>query len=122
MVYLLLSPNLPVSYSIVPSIISGCSTKYELTGMPSFVYPRCTQSGSMSICRSLFLKNKMSDVTSVPAFSLNAVLGSLIAPINSALCARYLLTLGFALSIVPFVVINAAIPPGLIWSNAFAKK
>ena len=76
----------------------------------------------MSVCLSLFFKNRMSDVTSVPALSLNAVLGSLTAPISSALCARYLLTFGFALSIVPFVVINAATPPGLIWSSAFARK
>ena len=54
----------------------------------------------------------MSDVTSVPAFALKVLLGSLIAPNKSARCAIYLLTLGFSLSSVPFEVINATTPPG----------
>jgi hypothetical protein len=40
---------------------------------------------------SLFLRNKISSTASVPASFLNAVLGSLIAPINSALSAIYFL-------------------------------
>ena len=64
----------------------------------------------------------MSDVTFVPALFLNALFGSLTAPTSSALCAIYFLTFGLALSIVPFVVIKAAIPPGLILSSVFAIK
>ena len=112
-VYLLSCPNILVSYCIVPSIISGCSAKYELTAMPSPVTPRCTQSGSISIFRSLFCKKRMSAVTSVPALSLNAVFGSRIAPTSSALSARYFRIVGLLLSSVPFVVITATIPPGL---------
>ena len=81
--------------------------------MPSSVTPKCTQSGSIAIFRSLFCKNRISAVTSVPALSLNAVFGSLTAPTSSALSARYFLMVGFALSSVPFVVITATIPPGL---------
>ena len=64
----------------------------------------------------------MSDVTSVPAFALKVLLGSLIAPNKSARCAIYLLTLGFSLSSVPFEVINATTPPGLTLSSVLAKK
>ena len=64
----------------------------------------------------------MSDVTSVPAFALNVLLGSLIAPNKFALWAIYFLTLGFSLSSVPLLVINAITPPGLTLSSVFAKK
>jgi len=64
----------------------------------------------------------MSDVTSVPAFALKVLLGNLIAPSKSALCAIYLLTLGFSLSNVPLLVINAITPPGLTLSRVFTKK
>ena len=90
--------------------------------MPSASFPRCTQSGSLSTMRSRFWKNKISEVTSVPAFALNAVFGSLTAPNRSALCARYLLTSGLALSMVPLLVIKATTPPGRTLSNVFAKK
>ena len=43
-------------------------------------------------------------MTSVPAFSLKAVFGSLTAPKSSALCARYFRTSGLFLSIVPLLV------------------
>ena len=45
-----------------------------------------------------------------------------MAPISSALSARYFRIVGLLLSNVPFVVINATMPPGLTWSSAFAKK
>ena len=61
-------------------------------------------------------------MTSVPAFALKVLLGSLIAPNKSALCAKYLLTVGFSLSNVPLLVINATTPPGLILSSVLAKK
>ena len=64
----------------------------------------------------------MSDVTFVPAFLVNVLLGNLIAPSKSALCAIYFLTDGFSLSNVPFDVTNAITPPGLTLSNVFAKK
>ena len=83
-----------------------------MTAMPSSVLPRCTQSGSVTILRSLFCRNMMSLVTSVPALSLKAVLGRRIAPSSSARSARYFLTEGFALSSVPLLVINATMPPG----------
>ena len=90
--------------------------------MPSSFWLKCTQSGSKSTTLSRFLKNKISDVTSVPAFSLNAVFGSLTAPKSSARCARYFLTSGFFLSIVPFEVTKATMPPGLTLSKVFVKK
>ena len=71
---------------------------------------------------SLFWKNKISLVTSVPASALNALFGSLTAPTSSARSARYFRTLLFFLSIVPFVVITATIPPGLTLSMDFATK
>ena len=83
---------------------------------------RYTQSGSISVIESLFCKNIISDVTSVPAASLKVLLGNLIAPNKSALCAKYLLTSVLALSIVPFDVTNAITPPGLTLSKVFAKK
>ncbi|OPZ16311.1 MAG: hypothetical protein BWZ04_03158 [Firmicutes bacterium ADurb.BinA205] len=64
----------------------------------------------------------MSEVTSVPAFALKALFGSLIAPRSSALCARYFLNDGFALSSVPLDVTNATTPPALTLSRLFAKK
>ena len=115
-------PNCPLTISIFPMIISGWSAKYWFMAMPSSFSQRCTQSGSMSITLSRFFKKRMSEVTSVPAFSLKAVLGSLIAPRSSALCARYFLTSGLFLSIVPFDVTNATTPPGLTLSKALAKK
>lgn len=51
-----------------------------------------------------FLQKRMSDVTSVPAFALNAVFGSRIAPNSSARSAMYRRTAGFCLSIVPLEV------------------
>ena len=79
-------------------------------------------SGIMSVIESLFWRNIISEVTVVPALSLNTLLGSLIAPIKSALLATYFLTSSFFLSINPWDVINAIIPPGLTLSMAFAKK
>ena len=71
-----------------------------------------TQSGISFVKLSRFWKNKISALTSVPAFALKAVFGSRIAPSRSARSAKYFRTSGDALSIVPFVVINAATPPG----------
>ena len=113
-------PCAPDTISILPSIISGWSAKYWFITIPSFSV-RCTQSGSISITRSRFFKNRISEVTSVPA-SLNAVFGSLTAPKSSARCARYFRTSGFFLSIVPFEVTKATMPPGLTLSSVFAKK
>ena len=96
--------------------------KYWFIFMPSAFVLRCTHSGSISISLSLFCKNRISDVTSVPAADLNVLFGSLIAPSNSALCAIYFRTAGFSLSIVPLDVIKAMIPPGLTLSKVFAKK
>lgn len=56
------------------------------------------------------------------ALALKAVFGSLIAPIKSALSARYFLTELFSLSRVPLLVTKATTPPGLTLSKAFAKK
>ena len=64
----------------------------------------------------------MSLTTSVPAFALNAVFGRRMAPRRSARSARYFRTSGDALSMVPFVVIKAATPPGRNWSIVFARK
>lgn len=64
----------------------------------------------------------ISDVTSVPAFFEKVLFGNLIAPNKSALCAIYLLTLGFSLSNVPFEVTKAIIPPGLTLSKVFPKE
>ncbi len=114
-------PCAPETISIFPNTISGWSAKYWFITIPSFSV-RYTQSGSMSITRSRFFKNRISEVTSVPAFSLNAVFGSLTAPNSSALCARYFRTSGFFLSIVPFEVTKATMPPGLTLSSVFAKK
>ena len=63
----------------------------------------------------------MSLVTSVLAL-LNDVFGNLIAPINSALSAKYFLKVGLDLSSVPFDVTKATTPPGLTLSRLFAKK
>ena len=64
----------------------------------------------------------MSEVTSVPASPLKVVLGSLIAPRNSALSEIYLLTSSFFLSMVPEEVIKAMMPPSLTLSKVLAKK
>ena len=117
-----LSPYIFARNAIFPSTILGWSAKYELTGMPSSVLSRCTQSGSMEIRRSRFCKNRISIVTSVPAFALKALFGSRIAPRSSARSARYLRTEGLALSSVPFEVRNATTPPGRTLSSARAKK
>jgi len=83
---------------------------------------RYTQSGIISVKFSLFCKKIISDVTFVPAFFVKVLSGNLIAPKRSALCAKYFLTSGLALSIVPFEVINAITPPGLTLSKVLAKK
>ena len=57
-----------------------------------------------------------------PGVVLKGVVGSLTAPNNSALCARYCRTDGFALSSVPFDVMNATTPPGRTLSSVLAKK
>ena len=57
----------------------------------------------MFVKLSRFWKNKISALTSVPAFALKAVFGSRIAPNKSARSAKYFRTSGDALSIVPFV-------------------
>ena len=90
--------------------------------MPSPVTPRCTQSGSISIFRSLFCKKNVRSHLPVPALSLNAVFGSRIAPTSSALSARYFRIVGLLLSSVPFVVITATMPPGLAWIECFCQK
>ena len=76
----------------------------------------------MSIILSRFCKNRISAVTSVPAFFLKVSFGKRIAPTSSARCAMYFLTFEFCLSIVPLDVMNATIPPGLTLSIFFAKK
>ncbi len=115
-------PCAPCTISILPRTISGCPAKYWFIVTPSLFSARYTHSGVISATLSRFLKNSISVVVSVPAFSLNAVTGSLTAPASSALCAKYFLALALCLSIVPFDVINAAIPPGLILSSVFARK
>ena len=116
------NPNLEFLSSISPSIISGCDIKYLLMFMPSAYSSISTHSGKLSVrISSLFCKNIISVVTSVPAF-LKALSGSLIAPPRSALSAKYLLHLLSALSRVPLEVISANIPPGLTLSIFFAKK
>ena len=42
--------------------------------------------------------------------------------VSSALCARYFLTSGLFLSIVPLLVTKATTPPGRTLSRVFAKK
>ena len=79
--------------------------------------PVCTQLGCFSGGVSLFCKNNISVVTSVPAFSKKALLGNRIAPNKSALSDKYFLTLSFSLSNVPLLVINATIPPVFTLSN-----
>ena len=106
-------PNGPDTSFICPRIISGWLTKYLFMDMPFGSTAVSTHSGISSVTESLFWKKRMSDVTSVPAFALNALFGRRIAPSNSALSARYRLTSGEVLSIVPFEVIKAATPPGL---------
>ena len=64
----------------------------------------------------------MSLVTSVPAFALKVLSGSLTAPNSSALWAIYFRTSGLALSIVPFEVMNITTPPVRTLSRALAKK
>ena len=115
-------PYAPDTISIFPIIISGWSAKYWFRAMPSSFSDKCTQSGSISITLSRFFRKRISEVTSVPAFSLKAVFGSLMAPKSSALCARYFLTSGLFLSMVPFDVTNATTPPGLTLSKVLAKK
>ena len=105
-----------------PNTISGLSTKYWLTMKPSALLPRCTHSGSVSMALSRFCRNRMSATTCVPAFCKKALLGSLTAPSNSALCAMYFRTAEFFLSIVPLEVTKAMIPPGRTLSKVLAKK
>ena len=115
-------PKRPLTIFISPSIISGCWTKYEFILIPFSSVSRWTQSGSMSISLSRFCRNRISDTTSVPALPLKVSFGSLIAPRSSALCAIYLRTLEFSLSIVPLLVTRAITPPGRNLSSDFAKK
>ena len=68
---------------------------------------------------SLFCKNIISLVTSVPATPLNVSCGSLIAPKNSHLSPMYFLTLSSFLSSVPKDVIKATTPPGFTLSILF---
>ena len=69
-----------------------------------------------------FFRKMMSDVTSVPAMALNAVLGRRSAPMNSARLAMYFRTEESPLSIVPLVVIYAIMPPGFVRSMDLAMK
>ena len=115
-------PYGPDTSAIVPSTISGWVIKYWFMVIPFLSSPRATHSGSSMEMLSLFWKNRMSALTSVPAFALKALFGRRIAPRSSALSARYFLTSGDALSMVPLVVIRAATPPGRNWSMVFARK
>ena len=116
------NPNLELLSSISPSIISGCDMKYLLMFIPSAYSSISIHSGKLSVrISSLFCKNTISVVTSVPAL-LKALSGSLTAPIRSALSAKYLLHLLSALSSVPLEVIKANIPPVLTLSIFLAKK
>ena len=77
--------------TIVPHICSGCSTKYAFISMPFSSFAVFSHNGSFSgvivIGFSRFCKKIISDVTSVPAFDLKAVFGSLTAPKKSAFLA-----------------------------------
>ena len=64
----------------------------------------------------------MSVVTSVLAFSLNAVFGSRIAPTKSACAANCWRTVSVRLSRVPRDVMNITRPPGRTLANAATKK
>lgn len=83
---------------------------------------RNRESGSTSMGRSRFCKNRISATTPVPALARNALFGRRMAPRRSARCAMYLRTDGFFLSIVPEDVIKATIPPGRTLSSVLAKK
>ena len=94
-------------------------------GMPSVFCSTDSQGlfiSSGTISRSRFFKNRISVVASVPATCLKAVFGRRMAPRSSARCARYLLLLEFALSMVYLDVMTATIPPGRVLSRDFARK
>ena len=115
-------PNGPLISRISPMIISGFSTKYSFIFMPFESTLRCTQEGSTTVSVSLFWRNRISDVTSVPAAFLNVLFGNRTAPRRSARWAIYFRTFGFSLSIVPFEVMKAIMPPGRTLSSVLAKK
>ena len=117
-----LVPNLLDISSIFPSTISGLSTKYLLYVSPLSSVPSFTHSSSSFTSRSLFLRKIISLVTSVPASPLKVLLGSLIAPKNSALSEIYLLISSLFLSIVPLELIKATTPPERTLSKVLAKK
>ena len=73
--------------------------------------------GSVRFCKKI-----MSEVTSVPALALKALLGSLTAPKNSAFSASNRRAVSLRLSSVPFDVINATTPPGFTISSDLEKK
>ena len=102
--------------------MSGWSIKYWFIFSPFSSVFRCTHAGSSVVRVSRFCKNRMSLVTSVPAASLNVLLGRRMAPSRSARCAIYFRTPGFSLSIVPLLVTKAMIPPGRTLSSVRAKK
>ena len=119
------SASLPYIFcqnDILPNTISGCSRKYRFSGTPSAVWPTSTQLGIFSGAWSRFWKNRISAVTSVPALALNALFGRRIAPNKSAFWANISRTLLFPLSIVPFVVTKATMPPGRTLSSVFSIK
>ena len=91
-------------------------------GTPSPVFPTCSHGSSRSAMRSRFCRNRISDVTSVPALWRNVSLGRRTAPINSHRWAMYRRTLPDALSSVPLEVMNAMIPPVRTLSMVLPKK
>ena len=115
-------PKRPETIFILPSTISGLSTKYLFILIPSSVLSSCTQLGSISSTLSRFWRTRISDTTSVPALPLKVSLGSLIATRRSALWAIYLLILLLSLSIVPLEVMSIIMPPVLTLSSDFIKK
>ncbi|OPZ47941.1 MAG: hypothetical protein BWY95_01158 [Bacteroidetes bacterium ADurb.BinA104] len=115
------------SRDICPIIISGLLAKYSLIIMSSPFLPLiCFRPSHFcpfgSAPSSRFCRMIISVVTSVLAFPLKAVFGSLIAPIKSALSEICFLTPVSCLSMVPFDVINITNPPGRTLSNDLAKK
>ena len=78
------APNCLDSIPMRPSIISGWRAKYSLTCTgPSAVSMDVSSvqpSPSDGVSGERFWRNRISVVTSVPAFALNAVLGSRTAP------------------------------------------
>jgi DNA segregation ATPase FtsK/SpoIIIE, S-DNA-T family len=97
------SPYCPDSSPMRPNIISGWRAKYSFTCKgPSTVSTErsSVQLSPGAVSGDRFWRNRISVVTTVPAFALNVVLGSRIAPSRIDPSARWRRTVESCLSIV----------------------